>query len=105
MDVSGILVIFALSVLTPYFHYIPESCLAAILMCAIITLIDLKLPVKLWRECKRDFITWLLCFIVCIGFGVEIGLFFGIGVTAAQLLYIWARPVISVKTDQVLINY
>ncbi|XP_037912641.1 sodium-independent sulfate anion transporter-like [Hermetia illucens] len=97
---SSILVILALSLLTPYFHYIPESCLAAILMCAIVTLIDFKLPIQLWRDSKRDLFTWISCFAVCVFFGVEVGLFFGIAITAAHLLFLWARPEITVRLEE-----
>ncbi|XP_055386116.1 sodium-independent sulfate anion transporter-like [Condylostylus longicornis] len=98
---SSFVVIFAMSLLTPYFTYIPESTLAAILMVAIVTLIDFKIPIRLWRESKRDFFTWLLCFSACVVFGVEVGLFFGIAVTAAYLLYLWARPKIRVKIGEI----
>nr|XP_016926103.1 sodium-independent sulfate anion transporter [Drosophila suzukii] len=96
----GIIVLLALSYLSPYFNYIPEATLAAILICSIFTLLDFKLPMRLWRDSKRDFATWLLCFLVCVLFGVEVGLFVSIVVTALHLLYLWARPEIRVKIEQ-----
>ncbi|XP_017083546.1 sodium-independent sulfate anion transporter [Drosophila eugracilis] len=96
----GIIVLLALSYLSPYFNYIPEATLAAILICSIFTLLDFKLPIRLWRDSKRDFATWLLCFCVCVLFGVEVGLFVSIVVTALHLLYLWARPEIRVKIEQ-----
>ncbi|KAH8384014.1 hypothetical protein KR009_011730 [Drosophila setifemur] len=95
----GIIVLLALSYLSPYFNYIPEATLAAILICSIFTLLDFKLPMRLWRDSKRDFATWLLCFCVCVLFGVEVGLFVSIVVTALHLLYLWARPEIRVKIE------
>ncbi|KAH8236814.1 hypothetical protein KR026_011455 [Drosophila bipectinata] len=96
----GIIVLLALSYLSPYFNYIPEATLAAILICSIFTLLDFRLPLRLWRDSKRDFATWLLCFCVCVLFGVEVGLFVSIVVTALHLLYLWARPEIKVKIEQ-----
>ncbi|XP_016952859.1 sodium-independent sulfate anion transporter [Drosophila biarmipes] len=96
----GIIVLLALSYLSPYFNYIPEATLAAILICSIFTLLDFKLPMRLWRDSKRDFATWLLCFCVCVLFGVEVGLFVSIVVTALHLLFLWARPEIRVKIEQ-----
>ncbi|EDV43523.2 uncharacterized protein Dana_GF18533 [Drosophila ananassae] len=96
----GIIVLLALSYLSPYFNYIPEATLAAILICSIFTLLDFRLPLRLWRDSKRDFATWLLCFCVCVLFGVEVGLFVSIVVTALHLLYLWARPEIRVKIEQ-----
>ncbi|EDW42016.1 sodium-independent sulfate anion transporter [Drosophila sechellia] len=96
----GIIVLLALSYLSPYFNYIPEATLAAILICSIFTLLDFKLPMRLWRDSKRDFATWLLCFCVSVLFGVEVGLFVSIVVTALHLLFLWARPEIRVKIEQ-----
>ncbi|XP_068156964.1 LOW QUALITY PROTEIN: sodium-independent sulfate anion transporter [Drosophila tropicalis] len=96
----GIIVLLALSYLSPYFNYIPEATLAAILICSIFTLLDFKLPLRLWRESKRDFGIWLLCFCVCVLFGVEVGLFVSIIVTSLHLLFLWARPEIHVKIQE-----
>lgn len=90
----------ALSYLSPYFNYIPEAALAAILICSIFTLLDFKLPRRLWSESKRDFGIWLLCFCVCVLFGVEVGLFVSIIVTVLHLLFLWARPEIVVKIQE-----
>ncbi|XP_013108307.2 sodium-independent sulfate anion transporter [Stomoxys calcitrans] len=97
---SGIIVLLALAFLSPYFNYIPEATLAAILICSIFTLLDFKLPLRLWRESKRDFAIWVLCFIVCILCGVEVGLFVSIIVNVAHLLFLWARPEVSVKIQE-----
>ncbi|BFF90347.1 sodium-independent sulfate anion transporter [Drosophila madeirensis] len=96
----GIIVLLALSFLSPYFNFIPEATLAAILICSIFTLLDFKLPLRLWRDSKRDFATWLLCFCVCVLFGVEVGLFVSIVVTALHLLFLWARPEVRVKIEE-----
>ncbi|XP_034485741.1 sodium-independent sulfate anion transporter [Drosophila innubila] len=96
----GIIVLLALGYLSPYFNYIPEATLAAILICSIFTLLDFKLPVRLWRESKRDFGIWMLCFCVCVLFGVEVGVSVSIIVTALHLLFLWARPEILVKIQE-----
>ncbi|XP_043070839.1 sodium-independent sulfate anion transporter [Drosophila grimshawi] len=96
----GIIVLLALSYLSPFFNYIPEATLAAILICSIMTLLDFKLPMRLWGESKRDFGIWVLCFCVCVLLGVEVGLFVSIIVTALHLLFLWARPEIVVKIQE-----
>ncbi|KAM7344128.1 LOW QUALITY PROTEIN: uncharacterized protein ACRADG_010964 [Cochliomyia hominivorax] len=98
---SGVIVLLALSYLSPYFNYIPEPTLAAILICSLFTLLDLKLPLRLWHESKRDFGIWLICFVVCVLCGVERGLFVSIIINALYLLYLWARPEISVKINEI----
>uniref|UniRef100_A0A1A9W494 SLC26A/SulP transporter domain-containing protein n=1 Tax=Glossina brevipalpis TaxID=37001 RepID=A0A1A9W494_9MUSC len=98
---SGVIVLLALSYLSPYFNFIPEATLAAILICSIFTLLDFKLPLRLWHESKRDFIVWLVCFVVCIVSGVEVGLFVSIIINVLHLLYLWARPEITVKIEDI----
>uniref|UniRef100_T1PFV2 Sulfate transporter family protein n=1 Tax=Musca domestica TaxID=7370 RepID=T1PFV2_MUSDO len=98
---SGIIVLLALVFLSPYFNYIPEATLAAILICSIFTLLDFKLPLRLWRESKRDFGVWVICFFVSVLCGVEVGLFVSLIINVAHLLYLWARPEISVKIQEV----
>ncbi|XP_037955503.1 sodium-independent sulfate anion transporter [Teleopsis dalmanni] len=93
----GIISLLALSYLSPYFKYIPETSLAAILICSIYTLLDFKLPYRLWRESKRDFYIWVLVFIISVLRGVETGLVVGTILTILHLLFLWARPDIIVK--------
>lgn len=87
----------ALSYISPYFSYIPKATLAGILICSIFTLLDLRFPCTLWRKSRRDFIIWLICFVICIVSGVEIGLIISILVNALYLLYLWAKPEISIE--------
>ncbi|KNC32051.1 hypothetical protein FF38_04835, partial [Lucilia cuprina] len=98
---SGIVVLLALSYLSPYFNYIPEATLAAVLICSLFTLLDFKLPIRLWHESKRDFSVWVVCFIVCILCGVEVGLFVSIIINVLHLLFLWARPEIAVKIKEI----
>ncbi|XP_055856699.1 sodium-independent sulfate anion transporter [Episyrphus balteatus] len=98
---SGMIVLLALGFLSPYLNYIPEATLAAILMCAIVTLIDFNLPLRLWQESRRDFYIWCICFSACVMFGVEVGLLVGIIITVSYLLYLWARPEVTVKIDSI----
>lgn len=70
---SGILVIIALLFLTPYFQYIPNSSLAAVIMAAVIFMVELHVIKPLWRSksefslqnvFKKKCFSWLdiLCF-------------------------------------------
>lgn len=90
----------ALSYISSYFSYIPKATLAAILICSIFTLLDLRFPRVLWSKAKRDFVIWLICFVICILSGVEIGLIVSILVNVLYLLYLWAKPEIRVEKLQ-----
>lgn len=46
---TGILVIIALLFLTPYFYYIPKACLAAIIISAVIFMVEIKVIKPMWR--------------------------------------------------------
>ncbi|KAH0945080.1 hypothetical protein HN011_004172 [Eciton burchellii] len=89
---SGIMALLALSFLTPYFYYIPRATLSAILICAVVFVIDLRIIKSLWRGCKKDAVTAIGTFLVCVFIGVEIGLL--LGILVSLLFFIWpsARP-------------
>lgn len=46
---TGALVILAIVVLTPYFRYIPQSALAAVIIAAVIQMVEYEVVVTLWR--------------------------------------------------------
>ena len=46
---TGGLVILALCVLTPWFYYIPKAALAAVIISAVIQMVDYKIVATLWR--------------------------------------------------------
>ncbi|XP_037953021.1 sodium-independent sulfate anion transporter isoform X2 [Teleopsis dalmanni] len=105
---TGLIVISALSILTPYFQYIPKATLSAVLIAAVVFMIDLS-PIKnLWRSNKKDFFSWIGCFIVCLLCGVEMGLFFGIIVNMIFILLRLGNPKVDIfltETDGVTYVY
>ncbi|CAA9999128.1 unnamed protein product [Nesidiocoris tenuis] len=89
---TGILLLLALGVLTPYFYYIPKAALAAVIICAVIFMIEYEVIKPMWRASKRDILPMLVTFVVCLISGVEIGILVGVGVNIALLLIYSARP-------------
>ncbi|KAJ6637083.1 Sodium-independent sulfate anion transporter [Pseudolycoriella hygida] len=98
---SATIALLALTLLTPYFYFIPKSTLAAVLIIAVVFMIDFKLPLHLWRNTKRDFWTWCGCFVVCLIAGVAVGLLFGVMLNVLHLLYMWARPETTLKIEEI----
>ncbi|XP_049799026.1 sodium-independent sulfate anion transporter-like [Schistocerca nitens] len=94
---TGILVIMALSLLTPHFYYIPKATLSSVIICAVIFMIEVDILPSLWRSNKRDLIPLFVTFIACLWLGVEIGIVIGIAVDIAILLYFNARPRVTVE--------
>ena len=51
---TGALVLLAITVLTPYFYFIPKSCLAAVIICAVIFMIEVHLMKLVWRSRSKS---------------------------------------------------
>ncbi|ESN99615.1 hypothetical protein HELRODRAFT_130656, partial [Helobdella robusta] len=88
--ITGILVLLSLQFLTPMFYYIPTSGLAAVIIMAVLDLIDFSLIKQLWiinSQCLT------LCVCVC---RVCYGILIGVAVSLLFLLYPWAKPKIEV---------
>ncbi|XP_073844812.1 sodium-independent sulfate anion transporter isoform X2 [Musca autumnalis] len=97
---TGIIVFSALSILTPYFQYIPKSTLSAVLIAAVIFMVDFS-PVKsLWKNSKKDFFSWTGCLLVCLIAGVEVGLLYGIVLNMIFVLLRLGNPEVEVKLKQ-----
>nr|XP_003702458.2 PREDICTED: sodium-independent sulfate anion transporter isoform X2 [Megachile rotundata] len=94
---TGILVILALLFLTPYFSYIPRATLAAIIIAAVIFMVEVKVVRPMWRTKKSDLIPGVGTFIACLVLKLEIGILCGIGINILFILYHAARPKISVE--------
>lgn len=119
---SSIMALLALTLLTPYFNYIPKTTLAAILICAVLSLvllvitrvdsslsfialslfqIDFSIAKRLWKTSKIDFASWLGCIVVCLAVGIEIGLLFGVALSVLHILFKAARPETPVTIEKV----
>ncbi|XP_076633194.1 epidermal stripes and patches [Colletes latitarsis] len=94
---TGVLVILALLFLTPYFSYIPRATLAAIIIAAVIFMVEVKVVKPMWRTKKSDLIPGLGTFIACLLLKLEIGILCGIGINIIFILYHAARPKISAE--------
>lgn len=50
----GALVLLAITVLTPYFYFIPKSCLAAVIITAVIFMVEVHLVKLVWRSRSKS---------------------------------------------------
>lgn len=80
---------------THLFHYLPTAILAAIVIVAVAGLVEGAEARYLFRVKPSDGYTFLLTFLVTLGFGVETGI--GAGVVFSLLVFIWrsAHPHIA----------
>lgn len=70
----AIAVMFTLLFLTPLFHYTPLVVLAAIIISAMLCLIDYEAAIHLWQVDKFDFVVCISAYIGVVFGNVEIGL-------------------------------
>ncbi|XP_013169493.1 PREDICTED: sodium-independent sulfate anion transporter [Papilio xuthus] len=89
---TGILVLLALSLLTPYFYFIPKASLAAVVICAVIFMIEYEVVKPMWRSRRADLMPAFATFAICLMVGVELGIVAGVALNVVLLLYPSARP-------------
>ncbi|XP_025835892.1 sodium-independent sulfate anion transporter-like [Agrilus planipennis] len=94
---TGVLVIAALLFFTPYFFYIPKASLAAIIIAAVIFMVEVKVVRPMWRCKKSDFFLALATFVACLVLALEVGILVGIGMNLLFILYYAARPKITIE--------
>ncbi len=91
-------VLMALSVifLTPLFYFLPQAVLAAIILVAVIGLIDVKTFRHVWAYNKADAVSMIITFMAVLLIGIENGIL--VGMAATILLYVWrtSRPHVAV---------
>lgn len=78
--------------LTPLFEYLPKAVLAATVIVAVLSLVDLKAIHRVWVFSKPDFWAMTTTILVVLGIGVEAGIIAGILVSISFLLAKIARP-------------
>ncbi|XP_026464501.1 sodium-independent sulfate anion transporter-like [Ctenocephalides felis] len=99
---TGLLVLLAIGLLTPYFHYIPKSSLSAVIICAVIFMIEYEVVRPLWRCSRRELFGCVKTFVLSLVFSVEIGLLVGVSWDLLYVVYKAARPdlpITKVTTD------
>ncbi|KAK9141927.1 hypothetical protein Syun_011327 [Stephania yunnanensis] len=85
-------VLVTLLFLMPLFHYTPNLILAAIIITAVIGLIDYSAAIKLWKVDKFDFLACMCAFFGVLFISVQIGLAIAVGVSIFKILMHVTRP-------------
>ncbi|KXJ78345.1 hypothetical protein RP20_CCG004934 [Aedes albopictus] len=100
---TGVLVLAALGLLTEYFYFIPKATLAAVIIAAMIFMIEYRAVAEMWRIKRIDIIPFLVTVIACLFMGLEYGILIGISVNLCFLLYLISRP--RIEHRAVMINH
>lgn len=76
--VSAVLVTLTVLFLTPLIYYLPQTVLAAIIITAVPSLVEVGEAIFLWKVRKREFILMMITFVATLALGILEGI--GIGV-------------------------
>ncbi|MCB9278140.1 MAG: sulfate permease [Lewinellaceae bacterium] len=90
------LIALTLLFLTPLFYYLPKAVLAAIVISAVLTLINYREMIELWRTDRRDFFALAATFILTLFVGIQQGVFTGIILSLLLILYQNSKPHVAV---------
>ena len=83
---------FAAIALTPLVTYLPKATLAATIIVAVLSLVDLTILRRAWRFSKADFAAVATTIALTLVFGVEVGVSAGVGLSILLHLYKTSRP-------------
>ena len=78
--------------LTPLVYYLPNATLAATIIVAVLSLVDLSILKKTWGYSRADFTAVAVTILLTLGLGVEVGVAAGVAVSVLLHLYKTSRP-------------
>jgi SulP family sulfate permease len=94
--ISALIVGLTLLFLTPLFYYLPNAILAAIIMVAVFGLIEIKYPIRLYKNRKDEFVLLIVTFIITLTIGIKEGILLGVLISLLLLLYRTSKPHVAV---------
>ena len=93
--ISALLIVVTLLFFTPYFYYLPKAILAAIIMVAVVGLVDVAEAKHLWKTDRVDFGLFMITALGTLIFGIEEGIVIGVILSLAMMIYKVSYPHIA----------
>jgi len=93
--ITAFLILLTLLFFTDFFYYLPKAVLAAIIMVAVYSLIDIKEALHLFNIRRVDGWTWLITFIATLSVGIEQGILIGLAFSLVVFVARSAYPHIT----------
>jgi sulfate permease, SulP family len=93
---TAVLIAVTALLLTPLFYYLPNAVLAATIIVAVLSLVDLAAIRRIWRYSKRDFSAMAGTILATLAAGVEAGILTGVGLSIGLFLWHTSRPHMAV---------
>ena len=78
--------------LTPLVYFLPKATLAATIIVAVLSLVDLTILKKTWAYNRDDFVAVLTTIVLTLTLGVEVGVASGVTISILLHLYKTSRP-------------
>lgn len=88
-------ILLAALLLTPLLYFLPKATLAATIIVAVLSLVDFSILRFTWGYSKADFAAVAATILLTLGFGVEVGMSVGVGLSILLFLYRTSRPHIA----------
>lgn len=82
--------------LTPYLYFLPHATLAATIIVAVLSLVDLGVLRRTWSYSKKDFAAVAVTIVITLALGIEAGIVAGVAISLALFLYSTSRPHMAV---------
>ncbi|SEA23695.1 SulP family inorganic anion transporter [Rubrimonas cliftonensis] len=89
-------ILLAALLLTPLLHFLPVATLAATIIVAVLSLVDLGALRRVWRWSRTDFAAQLATILLTLGAGVEAGIIAGVALSILLHLYRTSTPHVAV---------
>ena len=94
--ISAGLMALVIAALTGLFYYLPHAVLAATIIVAVTSLIDVKTLKEAWRYDRADALSLMATAMGVVALGVEVGILFGVVLSMGTLIWRASRPHIAV---------
>jgi SulP family sulfate permease len=78
--------------LTPLFRFLPQAVLAATIIVAVLSLVDIAAIRRTWAYSKADFAAMAVTILTVLGVGVEAGITAGVSLSLLMFLWRTSRP-------------
>lgn len=94
--ITAVMVGITLMFFTPLFYFLPKAVLAAIIMTAVVGLIDIREVKHLWKVDRADLVLLAITFFATLSFGIEQGILTGVAASILWFVFQTTRPHLAV---------
>ncbi|KAJ8398813.1 hypothetical protein AAFF_G00420100 [Aldrovandia affinis] len=84
--VTGLIVLLSLAFLMPLFRYVPKAALAAVIICSVAPLADLRVAQEMWKNGGMDLVSFLVTFLASF-WEVQYGIVGGVAISGVIHLF------------------